>query len=134
MRHPVIAFVYTDASSMTEHGFRRLALALTGAVEGAHMAHPDFRVGGRIFATLKQDGRTGMAVLTPEQQREFIEDHPGVFEPESGAWGRQGCTRIHLRDAGDDAVGHALTLAWQLAQAKGPSRPPKGTKKKKASR
>jgi hypothetical protein len=115
---------------VTEHVFRRLALALTGVVEGSHMAHPDFRVAGRIFATLKQDRRTGMAVLTPEQQREFIAEHPDVFEPESGAWGRQGCTRIHLGDADEDVVGHALTLAWQQAQAKGPAGKAKGGKRK----
>jgi len=99
------------------------------------MAHPDFRLDGRIFATLKEGGRTGMTVLTLEQQREFIESHPGVFEPESGAWGRQGCTRIHLGDADEDVVGHALTLAWQQAQAKGPTvKKARGGAKKKASR
>jgi hypothetical protein len=118
---------------MTDDAFRRLALALTGAVEGSHMAHPDFRVGGRIFATLKQDRRTGMAVLTPEQQREFVATHPGVFEPESGAWGRQGCTRIHLGNADEEMVGQALTLAWQQAGVKGPTGNATG-KKKKASR
>src|SRR3712207_3970758 len=62
--------------TMTETQFRRIALALTGAVEGAHMGHPDFRASGRIFATLHGNGKTGMVKLTPEQQNHFVTAHP----------------------------------------------------------
>lgn len=103
-------------------GFRRIALALKDAVEGAHMGHPDFRVGGRIFATLHADLKTGMVALTPEQQREFIQEHPAAFAPESGAWGRQGSTAVRLNAVDDETLGAALTLAWQNAIAKGASR------------
>lgn len=81
------------------------------------MGHPDFRAGGRIFATLHTGDKTGMVKLTPEQQAEFVRSHPEMFEPESGAWGRQGCTRVHLRAADEEVVGEAMTLAWQGVSA-----------------
>jgi hypothetical protein len=93
--------------------FRRIALGMSEAVEGAHMGHPDFRVRNRIFATLHADMRSGMVSLTPEQQQRVIEEHPQMFAPEAGAWGRQGCTRVTLAAADDDTVGEAMTLAWR---------------------
>jgi hypothetical protein len=98
---------------MTRDLFRRIALGLPGAVEGAHMGHPDFRANGRIFATLSPDGRRGMVKLTPPQQKEFMEANRDVFEPASGAWGRLGCTMVVLREAGEDVLGEAMTLAWR---------------------
>lgn len=97
---------------MTQDQFRRMALALKGATEGAHMGHPDFRANGRIFATLHADRTTAMVKLTPEQQARFV-DRGGAFTPESGAWGRQGCTRVTLALADEETLGDALTLAWQ---------------------
>ena len=94
-------------------GFRRIALALDGAVEGAHMGHPDFRIDKRIFASLHHEDQFGMVKLTPDQQASFIEDHPNAFAPEAGAWGRSGCTRVILKAATEEAAGEALTLAWQ---------------------
>jgi len=102
---------------MTEHAFRRLALALRDVIEGAHMRHPDFRASGRIFATLHGDGEHGMVKLTPDQQRRLIREHPDAFAPESGAWGRQGCTRVTLAAVDEETAGDALTLAWQNAVA-----------------
>ena len=98
---------------MTREQFRRLALAFDGAVEGAHMGHPDFRVNNRIFATLHVDKRFAMVKLTPDQQKAFTEDAPEAFVPESGAWGRAGCTRVILSEVEKEAVGEALTFAWQ---------------------
>jgi len=83
------------------------------------MAHPDFRVSGRIFATIYPDHERGMVQLTPDQQREFMRDHPAVFEPASGAWGRGGSTTVILRVAGAEPIGEAMTLAWQNAVQKG---------------
>jgi hypothetical protein len=103
---------------MTANIFRRIALGFTGAVEGAHMGHPDFRAGGRIFATLHSGGKTGMVKLTPEQQQQFVRAHPTMFAPEAGAWGRQGCTRVHLHAADPEVVGEAMTLAWQSVTAR----------------
>ena len=98
---------------MTAKDFRRIALGMKDAVEGSHMGHPDFRVGGRIFATLHGDNLYGMVKLSPEQQDEFIDSHPGAFAPESGAWGRQGCTAVLLEKLDEDTLGEAMTLAWQ---------------------
>jgi hypothetical protein len=108
---------------MTPAGFRRIALALDDAVEEAHHGHPDFRVGGRIFATLGYpDKKHGMVVLTPEQQQRFVGDHPGVCVPAAGAWGAQGCTTVRLAGIEEEALGEALTLARQKAAATGPTR------------
>jgi hypothetical protein len=101
---------------MTANAFRKLALGLQGVVEGSHMSHPDFRVNNRIFATL-QAGDRGMIRLTPEQQAQFVDEYPAIFAPESGAWGRQGCTRVHLPAADVESVGEAMTLAWRDAVA-----------------
>ncbi len=93
--------------------FRRIALGLDGAIESAHMGHPDFRANGRIFATLHQDMLWGMVKLTPEQQQDFIRDDPDSFKPEAGAWGRSGCTAVQLATVSDEVLGEALTLAWK---------------------
>ena len=77
-----------------ENDFRRIALGMKGAAEGAHMGHPDFRVNNRIFATLHHDLQFGMVKLTPGQQEQFMRDRPETFAPESGAWGRAGCTSV----------------------------------------
>jgi hypothetical protein len=79
--------------------FRRIALAMDDAVEGAHMGHPDFRVKNRIFATLHPDHKFGMVKLTSDQQQKFVRENPGVFAPENGAWGRAGCTSVRLDSA-----------------------------------
>src|SRR5262245_10119802 len=101
--------------AMTATRFRRIALALDGAEEREHMGHPDFRVNGRIFATLTADERKGMVKLTPDQQAAYLQAHAGVFEPASGAWGRQGCTMVLLGKADAETLGAAITDAWRQA-------------------
>ena len=103
---------------MTANAFRRIALGMKEAVEGSHMGHPDFRAHGRIFATLKPGLKAGMVVLTPEQQEVFVREHPCVFAPENGAWGRQGCTGVLLAAVDEETAGEAVTLAWQNSAAK----------------
>ena len=98
---------------MNAQRFRHIALALDGAIEGAHMGHPDFRIDKRIFASLHHEDQFGMVKLTPDQQASFIEGYPNAFMPEAGAWGRQGCTRVILKAVTEEAAGEALTLAWQ---------------------
>ncbi len=101
---------------MTADKFRRIALKMGGAVESAHMVHPDFRANGRIFATLHPGGEMGMVKLTPEQQNDFIALDPDAFSPASGAWGRQGCTNVRLDSVEEDQLGEAMTLAWQATE------------------
>jgi hypothetical protein len=102
--------------------FRRIALGMKNAIEGAHMGHPDFRTNGRIFATLHADLQFGMVKLTPDQQREFVRDHPSAFAPESGAWGRQGSTAVRLAAIDEETLGEALTLAWRNVASLPPKR------------
>jgi hypothetical protein len=104
---------------MTSDGFRKLALELPEAVEGAHMGHPDFRVGGKIFATLGYpDMGWGMVKLAPDQQEVFVRTHPAVFSPVPGGWGDRGATRVELRAARAGALRDALFEAWRNAAPK----------------
>ena len=94
---------------MTNDEFRTMALKIPAAVERSHMNHPDFRVAGKIFASLGvPDKNWGMVKLTPQQQRTFIEKAPEVFKPCSGAWGRQGYTNVYLPFAKTNIVRAAL--------------------------
>ncbi len=95
--------------------FRRIALSLEGAEEGSHMGAADFRVGGRIFATLaSQHQGYGNLMLTPEQQAAFVEESPEVFLPIAGGWGRMGATHIRLAQANKDVLAGALRVAWKI--------------------
>ncbi len=99
---------------MTVEDFRRMALSFREAREAAHMGHPDFRVGGKIFATLSYpDERWAMVRLTGEQQRALVEAEPKVFVVVKGAWGRQGATNVRLRPAKRATVRGALEAAWR---------------------
>ena len=105
---------------MTADNFRRLALEVPGAIESAHMGHPDFRIEGRIFATLGYpDESHGMVKLTPEQQRAFLEQAPGIFAPCNGDWGRQGATSVYLPSARAALVRTALESARRNVTFKG---------------
>jgi hypothetical protein len=98
---------------MTADGFRRLALALPEAIESAHMNHPDFRVGGRVFATLGvPDAAHGMVKLTADQQGLFLRVDPAAFAPASGAWGRGGSTLVRLSSAKTGVLRDAMRMAW----------------------
>ena len=96
---------------MTANDFRRIALEMDGAIERSHLNHPDFRAGGKIFATIHLERRQGMVKLTPEQQERLIREHPGVFHAATGMEGRQGSTMISFAAASEDEVGEALALA-----------------------
>ena len=98
--------------------FRRLALALDGVVESAHMGHPDFRAHGRIFSTIQHDPQWGGLMLTPDQQRRFLREHPQAFKPAAGAWGLAGATLLHFASIDEEIMGEVLTLCWQNALAK----------------
>jgi hypothetical protein len=98
---------------MTADEFRRLALGYPETSAQSHMGHPDFRVGGKIFATLGLDDGWGMVKLTSQQQASFVRAQPEAFRPASGAWGRRGCTIVTLRAAKKSLVKEAMTLAWR---------------------
>src|SRR5947209_4863187 len=98
---------------MTADEFRKLALRFPEASEAAHMGHPDFRVRGKIFATLGPDEDWGMVKLTADQQASFVRTDPDVFQPFRGAWGRRGCTKVCLAAAQEWTVRQALLAAWR---------------------
>lgn len=104
---------------MTPADFRRIALSLPGAEEGSHMGAVDFRVDGRIFATLASVKQGyGNLMLTPEQQAAFVGELPEVFLPIPGGWGRMGMTHIRLAAASEDVLSGALHTAWKLRMDK----------------
>lgn len=119
---------------MTPDDFRRIALSFDGAEESSHMGVADFRVGGRIFATLaSQDEGFGNLKLTPELQQLQIAESPGVFLPIKGGWGRMGMTHIRLGKSSERQMTNALYTAWRLRvemNGKGSSRSKKPAKKR----
>lgn len=99
----------------TADDFRRFALGLDGAEERSHMGAPDFRVGGRIFATLASEAQGyGNLMLTPEVQTAFVAEAPAVFVPIAGGWGRMGMTHVRLAEADEETLAGALRTAWKL--------------------
>src|SRR6266853_1875421 len=98
---------------MTAAAFRRLALGFPEAVEAEHMGHPDFRVRGKIFATLGPDETWGMVKLTADEQALFMRTAPAAFKPASGTWGRRGSTIVSLAAVDEPTVRQALTAAWR---------------------
>jgi hypothetical protein len=100
---------------MTEADFRRIALSFEGAEQGSHFGATDFRVAGRIFATLASISEGyGNLFLTPEHQAAFVQDQPKIFVPIHGGWGRMGMTHIRLAAADEDTLTGALHTAWKL--------------------
>ena len=104
---------------MTPEKFRSIVLAIPGAVEASHMSHPDFRLCGKIFATLGYpDDEYGMVNLTPEQQRAFRKKAPRVFTPCAGTWGKRGATSVHLPAAEVALLRSAIAAAVRNVRAK----------------
>src|SRR5262249_50944420 len=121
--------------AMTPSDFKRLALSFAGAEEGSHMGAVDFRVGGRIFATLAAVAKGyGNVMLAPEQQRDFMAELPDVFLPCPGKWGEAGATHIRLAVANEDVVRGALQAAWKRRVAANEKSQPSGRRKKGRTR
>jgi hypothetical protein len=117
---------------MNRGDFRRIALSFEGAEESSHMGNPDFRVGGRIFATLASAAQGyGNLMLTPEQQAAFVEELPDIFLPIAGGWGRMGMTHIRLAAADEEVLAGALRTAWKLRLDKNAKSGPKNRAPKK---
>src|SRR5678809_789956 len=102
-----------NISTMTATEFRRLALSMPEAIESAHMNHPDFRVGGKIFATLSPGEEYGVVMLSPEEQKGFVAMAPKTFAPVKGAWGRNGSTRVELSASKLVPLRKAMAAAWR---------------------
>jgi hypothetical protein len=118
---------------MTVNDFRRIALSFEGAEESSHMGAPDFRVDGRIFATLASAKQGyGNLMINPEQQAAFVEEMPKVFLPIHGGWGRMGTTHIRLAEATEDVLTGALHTAWKLRVEKNAKSRPKRRSNKPA--
>jgi hypothetical protein len=116
---------------MNADDFRRIALSFEGAEESWHMGAPDFRVQGKIFATLaSQRPGYGNLKLTPEQQADFVRELPDVFLPIPGGWGRMGMTHIRLAEASEEVLAGALRTAWQLRIARNEKTKTTTTKKR----
>jgi hypothetical protein len=102
------------STPVTANDFRKLALSLPETEERAHMNHPDFRVAVKIFATLSYPDKTrGMVKLSPEDQHYFSKDHPDVFFPVKGTWGKRGATSVHLKVAKKGTLAKAIQAAWR---------------------
>ena len=112
---------------MTQKDFRRIALSFPETSESAHMDHPDFRVAGKIFATLDYpDEQWGMVKLRPDDQAKLFEAEPEVFVPAKGAWGRRGATTVRLKTVKKSALQRALLAAWLNVAPKRLSKQVKG--------
>ncbi len=98
---------------MTPAEYKRLALSFPETIESAHMGHPDFRVKGKIFATLWPKQKRGVVMLTPDQQELLVGAEPKIFEPVAGGWGKRGSTYVHLEHADKATVKSALQMAWR---------------------
>ena len=109
---------------MTQARFRKIALGLPDAIEGAHHGAADFRVKKRIFATLGYpDADWGMVKLTPDQQSVLVEAEPEIFRPVPGGWGKGGATNVRLAKADATTLKSALTMAWRNIAEKSPTKP-----------
>ena len=99
---------------MTAADFRKIALSMPEAIESEHMAHPDFRVGNKIFATLGYPDREhGMVILPPDEQARLLRSHSKVFFPAKGAWGKRGSTCVRLERVDKRTLHAALEIAWR---------------------
>lgn len=126
-----------DPSQVTPNQFRKMALALTEVVEQEHMGHPDFRINGKIFASLgpaalAPEEAWAMVKLTPADQTDFLARSGATFKPSSGAWGRSGCTQISLKEADSTLVRQALEAAWRNVLA--PKQKNQSASKKRSTR
>jgi hypothetical protein len=107
---------------MTPASFRKLALSLEGASESGHGGHPDFRAGGKVFASMGYpDASSAVVKLTPEQQEMLVAAEAAIFSPVKGAWGLRGYTRVHLPAADMKTMKSALAMAWQNVLSPAPS-------------
>jgi hypothetical protein len=109
---------------VTAAEFRRIALSLPETLEGSHMGHADFRVGGKIFATLPKEG-VGMVKLPLVDQAHLVDPETETFMPAAGAWGRQGCTIVKLKQVEKAVLQEAMKKAWENTRTTSPQKSPR---------
>jgi hypothetical protein len=120
---------------MTPADFRRICLSMTGAEESSHMGAADFRVGGRIFATLASQAQGyGNLMLDPVHQHDFVTEAPDIFLPIPGGWGRNGATHIRLAQANEETLTGAVYTAWKIRVEKNSEKNKRTRAKKKSAR
>ena len=120
---------------MTPAAFRKLALSLAGATEGAHGGHPDFRAGGKVFASLGYpDPQWGMVKLAPEQQQMLVSAEPKMFVAVKGTWGLRGATSVRLAAADVRTMRSALAMAWQNVTALKARKPKRAAARRRVAR
>lgn len=105
---------------MTQDEFRALAASFPEAAAGSHFDTSDFRVGGRIFATLRKTDGRAVLKLSHDEQQLLMATAPGLFEPVTGAWGRKGWTRVVLEASDAATVRHAMAMAYRSVTPKRP--------------
>ena len=98
---------------MRPEDVRALALLLPGVIEAAHRGHPDFRISGRIFATLWVEEERVVLKLDPADQERVVAEALDLFAPMPGAWGRRGWTNLDLWACEEDVLRDALLTAWR---------------------
>lgn len=103
---------------MQQEEFRALALSFPEAAEASHFDTADFRVRGKIFATLREADGRAVLKLSPDEQQLVMATSPGLFEPVKGSWGQKGWTRVVLDRADAETVRHAMTMAWRSVAPK----------------
>ena len=104
---------------MLPEDVRALALMLPEAIPGAHKGNPDFRVGGRVFATLWTEEDRLVLRLSPEDQERLVEAEPDLFSAIDGAWGRRGWTNLDLDSCAEETLRDALLAAWRATAPAG---------------
>jgi hypothetical protein len=103
---------------MTVEEFRDLALSFPESVESSHFETADFRVGGKVFATLRAMDSRAVLKLTPDEQRLLLETSAGMLQPVKGSWGEKGWTQVSLGQADSETVGHVMAIAWRRVAPK----------------
>jgi hypothetical protein len=96
---------------------RAFARTVPETIESSHMGTPDFRVGGKIFATGRLDGPRIVLKLPLHIQEAMIENHPDAFSPTPG-WGRHGWTFAETDKIDDGLLQDLLDLAWRQVAPK----------------
>jgi hypothetical protein len=107
-----------ELAMMTLEEFAKMALSFPESIQASHFNTTDFRVNGRIFATLRPEKQCGVLLLARGDQALLRETSGEMFEPVPGSWGEKGSTFVILDHADPEMVRHAMAMAWKKAAPK----------------